>query len=99
MGRCTVYIDIVDILGLQTRIFKSGFHNELGAQSLGVRCGDMICVGAFALAYHLSIYLGTTGLGMLQLLEYETAGALAHHKSITAGAERTRSVLRVVVAG
>ena len=87
VGRGTVNVDIVDVLGLEVGIGQGTLHHELGTQSLGVGGGDVVGVGAHALANHLSVDLGTTCLGVLQFLKDETAGTLAHDESVAAGAE------------
>ena len=99
MGACAVNIDVVNILGLQSGIFKSGLHHQLGSQSFRVAGGDMISVATKTFAHHLGINLRATSLSMLQLLEYQASCAFGHHKSVARGAERTAGTFGLVVAG
>ena len=89
MGRCAMHVDVVDVLRLQAGVFQRSLHHQFGTEALGMGGGDVIGVGTHALAHHLGIDLGTTGLGMLQFLEDEAAGTLGHHKPVAALAERT----------
>ena len=98
MGRGAVHIDVVDVLGLHAGILQGVLHHQLGTQSLGMGGGDVVSVGTHAGTYHLGVDLRTASLGMLQLLEDETAGTLGHDESVARGAERTAGLLGLVIA-
>ena len=99
MGRGSVHVDVVDVLGLQTSILQGVLHHKLSAEALGMRGSDVVCIGTHAGTHHLGIDLGTTGLGVLQFLKDEAAGTLGHDKSVAQGTERTAGLLGLVVAG
>ena len=82
-------VDVVDILGLQTGVFKGALHHELGTQTLGVRGGDVVSVGTHALAHHLGVDLGATRLGVLQFLKDKASSTFTHDESVAACAEWT----------
>ena len=53
---------------------------------------------AHAGAGQLGVDVGAAGLGVLELLEHQAAGALADHEAVAAGVERPRGVRGIVVA-
>src|SRR5574344_946406 len=59
----------------------------------------MVCVGTFALTYHLSIYLSTTSFGMFQFFQNQTTGTFTHDKSVATGGGRAGSGVRIVISG
>src|SRR3712207_6201276 len=81
MRRCTMHIDVVDVLRFQASIVEGCLHHEFSTESVGVRGCDMICICTHSLAYHLCINLCTTCLGMLKLLKNEATGTLSYHKA------------------
>ena len=87
VGGRAVYVDVVYILRLQASVVECTLHHQLGAEALGMRCRDVVRVGAHALAHHLGVYLGAACLGVLELLEDEASCALAHDESVAARAE------------
>ena len=84
-----MYIDIVDILRLQTSVLECVLHHENSTESLGVRSCDVMCVGTHALAHHLGIDLCATSLSVLEFLKDEASSTLAHDESVARCAERT----------
>ena len=69
MSRCTVNIDVINILWLEVSISKCALHHELSTETFWMRSCDMISISTLALTYHLSINLRTTSLSVLKLLE------------------------------
>ena len=58
----------------------------------------MVSVSTHAGTCHLSVDLRSASLRVLQFLQDEAAGTLAHDESVAAGAERTARLLRLIVA-
>ena len=58
-----------------------------------VGLGDVAAVGAGAVAEHLGVDPGAAGLGVLQLLEHQHAGAFAEHEAVAVAVERPAGAL------
>ena len=59
----------------------------------------MVGVAGQAVADHFGVDLGAARLGVLQLLQHDDAGALAHHEAVAVLVVGTRGLLRLVVEG
>ena len=69
------------------------------AGSLGIRARDVIGIIGVAVAHDLGINVRTARLRMFHALEYQHAGALAHHKAIAVYIERAASRRGIRVGG
>ena len=65
------------------------------AGSLGIGARDVIGIIGVAVAHDLGINVRTARLRMFHALEYQHAGALAHHKPVAIRIERTTSRRRI----
>ena len=90
-------INIVDVLRFHTCIFESILHHKLSTQTLRMRSSDMMSISTHTSTNHLSIYLSTTSLCMLQLLKNQTASTLSHDESIATGTERTACLFWLII--
>ena len=99
VGGGAVYVDVVDVLGLQACIIEGVLHHQDGTQSFGVGGGDVVGVGTHAFTGHLGVDLRAAGFGVLQLLKDEAPGTFAHDEAVAAGAEGAAGLLRLIVAG
>ena len=64
-----MYIDIVDVFGLQSGVFHCILHHEFSAQSFGMTSCDVVCIGTCALAHHLCVDFSTASFGVFQLFK------------------------------
>jgi len=96
-GRSTVYIDIIDIFGFHTCIFKSQQHHFIGP--VRIRSGHMISVAVSGTPCNLCIDMCTSGHSMFILFKNQGSSTFTDHKTIPVCIERTGSCLRVIVAG
>ena len=78
----------VDIFRFRACVVERRLHHEPCSEAFGVRRRDVVCIAAFAFAYHFGVYLGSAGLGVLQFLEDEASCSLCHDEAVTACAER-----------
>ena len=99
--RCggAVYVDVVNVFRLHSGIFECILHNECGTESFGVRCSDVVCIGAHSHAGKFAVDLCTAGLGMFKFLKDEHTCTFAHDEAVAAGAEGAAGTCGVVVAG
>ena len=58
----------------------------------------MISIGIGAIACHLGVDMSTALLSMLQCLQNNNTGTLAHNKTAAGCIKRTRSLLRIIIA-
>ena len=70
---CTVCIDEINLLGLQTGIFECQTHYTLCTLAFRIRCSHMVCIGRHSFAYYLRIYLRATCNRVLVGLKDETS--------------------------
>ena len=93
-----MYVDVVDVFGLHFSIFKGSLHNEVCTQAFGVRSCDVVCVSRHTYACNFAINLCATCFSVLQFFEDKDTCTFAHDKTITALAEGTWSMSRIIVA-
>ena len=97
--RSAVRIDQVDILGFEARIVDRIAHRLACTEPFGMRCGQVVSVGAHAAAGYFGINLGPACLGVLILFEDQRTGTFTDHEPVAVRVERTRCVRRIVIAG
>ena len=86
--------------GVRPARFSAGCHAAEGAVAVLGRRGDVVGVAGQAVADHLGIDLGAARLGVLELLEHDDAGALAHDEAVAVPVVGARGLLgRVVEVG
>ena len=73
-------------------------HAAEGAVAVLGRRGDVIGVAGQAVAGDLGIDLGAARLGVLELLEHDDAGALAHDEAVAVAVIGPRGLFGRVVA-
>jgi len=91
--------DVVDIRRHQPRPPDGSRHAAEGAVAVLGRRGDVIGVARHAIADDLAIDLRPARLRMLQLLEHDHAGALAHDEAVAILVIGARGPLRLIVEG
>ena len=74
-------------------------HGAEGAVAVLRRRGDVMGVARHAVADDLGIDLGAALLGMLEFLEHQHAGALAHDEAVAVLVPGPRALLGCVVEG
>ena len=77
--------------------FTAALHAAIGAVAVLGRGGDVIGVAGHAVADDLGIDLGAARLGVLELLEHDDAGALAHDEAVAVLVIGARGALGLVV--
>ena len=92
-------IDVVDVGELHFGLLDGLFHGFHGAQTFGMRGGDVMCIGSEAAAGQFGIDFGTTSFGMFEFLENDGSRAFAQNKTVAVFVERTGSGGWVIVAG
>ncbi len=97
--RCSVSIDVIDLLGTDARAREGGPHRALVALAALRRRRHMERIGRGAVADDLGDRCRATRPRMLELLEDEDGRSLGHHEPVAGGVERPRRDGRVVLAG
>jgi len=91
-------IDIIDVFRFHSCIFKGIVHYQFCAQSFRMRSSQVVSVSRHSAATYFSIDVSSTSQCMFQFFENETCSTFTHYETIARAAERTRSVLWIVVA-
>ncbi|BBG30723.1 uncharacterized protein with a C-terminal OMP [Zymobacter palmae] len=95
LGRCTVRVDIVDLVCSDAGIGDGILHRHLCTNT--VRCRDVMSVVAHTEARQLGIDLRTARLGMFVLFKHQYAGTVGQDETITVAVPRTASCSRIIV--
>ena len=98
-GRGAVHVHVVDLVGGDSGLGDGVAHRLFGALAFGVGGREVVCVRRASAADDFAVDLGAAGLCVFVLLKDERTGSFADDESVAVLVERTRSVLRVVVAG
>jgi len=88
-------VHVVDLVGVDLAPLQCGLHGANRAVAVLGRGRDVIGITRKAIADDFGIDLGATLLGMLVLLEHDTAGAFPHHKSVPPSIKWPGSLVRV----
>ena len=84
-GGGAVGVDVAHLLGGHAAVGQGLGHGPGAALPVGGGGSHVVGVAGGAVAHHLGVHLGPTGLGVFVLLQHQDAGALAHHKAGTLG--------------
>ena len=93
-GRRGMGIDIVDIVGIHSGIIHGTLHGHTTAILTG--SGDAAAIAGEAIATDLSEDSGTTGHGMVVVLEDKGGSTAAGDESVAVAVERTAGFCRLV---
>src|SRR5690606_29995773 len=80
--RGTMYIDIIYLFWLHSRILKREFHHIAGASSFRMGGRDMMGICRHAAAYEFSIYFSPAAFGMLVFFEYNGSCSFAKDETV-----------------
>ena len=81
-GARAVGVDVVHLLGCDLAVAEGVLHGQHGAVALGVGRGDVIPVGAGAVADQLAVDLRAAGEGVGELFDDGHAGALGEQEAV-----------------
>ena len=91
-------VDVVHVLDREARVLERHLHGSRGALPVGVGRGDVVGVGAEAVAGELGVNPGPALDGVLVALENQHARTLAHDESLPLCVEGPAGPLRLTVA-
>ena len=96
--RGAVRVDVADVLRLDAGVGER--HRQRPGRVLAGRVGvgDVVRVGRDAVAEQLGVDLRPARLRVLELLDHDHPGRLAHHEAVALAVERPRAALGIVVA-
>jgi hypothetical protein len=77
-----VRVDIVDVGGLDAGTLHRRRHAAIGAVAVLRGRRDVKRIAGKPIADHLGIDVGAARLGVLELLQHDDAGALAHDEAV-----------------
>ena len=77
---CAVRVEIIDLIGVDARIFQG--HRHGAARAVHVGRGHVESVARHAKTDDFSVNLGTACFGVFVLFEHQHAAALAQHKTV-----------------
>ncbi len=88
---CTssVSVDIINVGGVQPRIYDSSCDSQHLPLALRVGSGDVVRVGGNAAAQDLAVYLCAAGFGVFVVLDYQHSRSLAQSNSVRQIERRT----------
>ena len=95
--RGAVGVDVVDVRRVDPGLADGALHGAKAAVAVVGGRGDVEGVAGEAVADHLGVDLRAARLGVLQLLEHQGAGALAHDEAVAVLVIGARAPGRVVV--
>ena len=97
LRRGAVRVDVVDVGRRDAGVGDRLLHAARRALAARRRRRDVEGVGAGAVADHLAEDAGAAGLGVLERLQHQDAGALRHHEAVAVAVERAARPLGLVV--
>ena len=96
-GRSSVNIDIINIFGFHTCIFKSKQHHLIGA--VRIRSCHMVGIAITCTSCQFSIDMGTSFHSMFILFKNQAGPPFTDNKTIPVSIKRTGCGLRIIIAG
>ena len=86
-------------LGCDAGALQRHAHAAIGAIAVLRRSGDVVGIARQAVADHLGVDVRAARLGVLEVLQHDDAGALAHHEAVAVLVVGARGLLRLIVEG
>ncbi len=97
-GRGAVGVDVVYLVGSQSRFLQGAAHGAHQAGTAGSRLRLVVGISRRAIANEFGKNVCAPGLCKLQVFQDQHGRTLAHHETVACGIERTAGSLRVIVA-
>ncbi len=97
LGAGAVGVDVVDLVRRQAGVVQGGLHGLGCARTVLGRGGQMVGVGAAAVAQNLAVDARPPGLGPAQLFQHQYRRAFAADEAVALLVKRPRGPGRILV--
>src|SRR5579884_780145 len=93
-----VGVDVIHLMRLDMGAVQRVLHGTVAALAFRGHAGDVVGIGAHAVADNFGKYLRSARFGELQVLQNEDASAFADNKTIAVFVKGTAGTLRLIIA-